>query len=66
MTQQNFLPDAPINGDNIRKVWHNGEWYFSVVDIIAESSGRDQAAATEYWRKLRNRLKRKVIKPSQN
>lgn len=46
---------APDNF-NIRKTWHNSEWYYSVVDIIAEASERTQSEATEYWRKLRNRL----------
>jgi DNA-damage-inducible protein D len=48
----NFEPDS----FNIRKIWHNDEWYYSVVDIIAEASERTQAEAVEYWRKLRNRL----------
>lgn len=56
MTDQNLMKESPINAENIRKVWHNEEWYFSVVDIIAESSGRNQAEATVYWRKLRHRL----------
>lgn len=25
-----------ISADRIRKVWHNGEWYYSVIDLIAE------------------------------
>ena len=39
----------------IRRVWHNDEWYFSVVDIIGVlTESVDQAA---YWRKLKQRLK---------
>ena len=31
MEEQNLIPfeDKPI-----RKVWHNEEWYFSVIDVI--------------------------------
>ena len=39
----------------IRRIWHNDEWWFSVVDvcgILTES--RDSGA---YWRKLKQRLK---------
>ncbi len=39
----------------IRRIWHNDEWWFSVVDvcgILTES--RDRGA---YWRKLKQRLK---------
>ena len=24
----------PFEGKKIRKVWHNEQWYFSVVDVI--------------------------------
>jgi len=37
----------------IRRIWHNGEWYFSVVDIVeilAESS-----APRQYWGILKGR-----------
>ena len=39
----------------IRRIWHNDEWWFSVVDvcgILTES--RDSGA---YWRKLKQRFK---------
>ena len=40
----------------IRRVEYNGEWYFSVVDVVAvlvESQSKDKGA---YWRKLKQRL----------
>jgi len=39
----------------IRRAWHNNEWYFSIVDIIAvlTESGNPQI----YWRVLKKRLK---------
>lgn len=40
----------------VRRVWHDGEWWFSVADVVGalvESKGRDASA---YWRKLKQRL----------
>ena len=31
MENQNLIP---FENKAIRKVWHNEEWYFSIVDII--------------------------------
>jgi DNA-damage-inducible protein D len=39
----------------IKRIWHNDEWYFSIVDIIAVLTESVDAAA--YWRKLKQRLK---------
>jgi len=38
----------------IRKIWHNEEWYFSVVDICFALTESSDAGA--YWRKLKQRL----------
>jgi prophage antirepressor-like protein len=37
----------------IRKIWHNDEWYFSVSDIIYVLT--DSKDAKAYWRKLKER-----------
>lgn len=37
----------------IRKVWHDEQWYFSVVDIIAILT--DSSNSTDYLKKLRKR-----------
>lgn len=38
----------------IRRIWHNEEWWFSVVDVCAVLTGSADAGA--YWRKLKQRL----------
>ncbi len=39
----------------IRKVWHNEEWYFSVVDIIEILT--DSPIPKTYWSKLKTKIK---------
>ena len=38
----------------IRRTWHNDEWYFSVVDVVAVLT--DSVNPGTYWRKLKQRL----------
>ena len=38
----------------IRRLWHQGAWWFSVVDVCGVLSGSVDAGA--YWRKLKQRL----------
>jgi len=38
----------------IRRLWHNDEWYFSVVDVCGALTDSSDAGA--YWRKLKQRL----------
>ena len=38
----------------IRRIWHNDEWYFSVSDVCGALT--DSADAGAYWRKLKQRL----------
>jgi len=50
-------PDTKIaifKGKNIRKILHNNEWWFSVVDICGVLT--ESADAGAYWRKLKQRL----------
>ena len=39
----------------IRRIWHEEEWYFSVVDVVAVLT--ESVDQTAYWRKLKQRLK---------
>jgi hypothetical protein len=47
--------DEIINFENqkIRRIWHNEEWYFSVVDIIRVLT--ESSDARNYWKVLKNR-----------
>ena len=40
---------------SIRRIWHNEEWWFSVVDVCGALT--DSLDAGAYWRKLKQRLK---------
>jgi DNA-damage-inducible protein D len=43
----------PFNEKNIRKTLENGEWYFSIIDIIAVLT--DSPSPTHYWSMLKKR-----------
>src|SRR5581483_4640978 len=39
---------------SIRKIFHNNEWHFAVVDIIAALTGSDRPS--KYWSDLKTKL----------
>ena len=43
----------PFNGKEIRKIWHNDEWYFSVIDAIEILT--DSPIPRNYWTILKKR-----------
>jgi len=43
----------PLEGQEIRKIWHDEQWYFSVVDIIHVLT--DSPNPKNYWSVLKNR-----------
>ena len=43
-----------FQGKNIRRTWHNDEWWFSVVDIIGILTESEDAR--NYWKVLKHRL----------
>jgi len=46
---------AIFRGKQVRRIIHNNEWWFSVVDVCAVLTDSPDAGA--YWRKLKQRLK---------
>ncbi len=53
MAEHNAL--VVFQDKKIRRVWHNKEWYFSIIDIVAVLTESIDPPA--YWRKLKQRLK---------
>ena len=45
----------PFEGKNIRKIWQDAEWYFSVVDVIGILS--DSSDPSNYWTTIKLRDK---------
>jgi prophage antirepressor-like protein len=44
---------APFEGKEIRKIWHDEQWYFSVVDVIGVLT--DSSQPSRYWADLKKR-----------
>ena len=42
-----------FEGKNIRRIWHNDEWYFSIIDIVAVLT--DSKDPKQYINKMRKR-----------
>lgn len=45
----------------IRKIWHNGEWYFSVIDIIEVLT--DSTQPNRYWADIKKRSSKENDQP---
>jgi DNA-damage-inducible protein D len=44
---------TPFEGKDIRKIWHNEEWYFSIVDVIEILT--DSPKPKTYWAMMKKR-----------
>lgn len=45
-----------IDQSRIRKEWHNGEWYYSAIDIVEEITGFKSKNAKNYYYWLKKRI----------
>ncbi|MBI4141881.1 Bro-N domain-containing protein [Candidatus Woesearchaeota archaeon] len=51
MDEKNAL--VVFQDKKIRRIWHNDEWYFSVVDVIAALT--ESPTPRQYWGKVKDR-----------
>lgn len=42
-----------FEGSRIRRIWHNDQWYFSVVDVVQTLT--DSPTPRQYWGKIKDR-----------
>ena len=58
MVKQNAI--KVFEEKKVRTVWDSEteEWYFSIVDVVAVLTESDYQAARNYWKVLKNRLKK--------
>ena len=54
MTAAELIRVAVFEGKHIRKIFHQGEWWFSVIDIIEVLTGSDRPR--KYWNDLKKKL----------
>ncbi|MFC1682307.1 Bro-N domain-containing protein, partial [Nanoarchaeota archaeon] len=53
-----------FNGKNIRRIWHNENWYFSIVDIVEILTG--STIPKRYWSDLKRKLKEEGFEMYEN
>ena len=51
MEEQNLIP---FEGKELRKIWYNDQWYFSVVDVVEVLT--DSPIPRNYWTKVKKAL----------
>jgi len=56
MTEQDkdLIPfEATEGAREVRRIWHNGQWYYSVIDLVAILT--NSAQPRTYWNKVKAR-----------
>jgi len=59
MNQENAL--VVFDGKNIRRLWYNTEWFFSIIDIVAVLT--NSSIPKRYWSDLKSRLLKEGFEP---
>ena len=54
MSTEKSSKPAVFNGKQIRKTLHEGEWWFSIIDVVEVLVGGDRPR--KYWNDLKNKL----------
>ena len=55
---QSEIKIAILKGKKIRKIIHNNEWWFSIVDVVGSLTDQEESIkARKYWNKLAQRLR---------
>ena len=44
---------ALFDGKIIRRIWHNEEWFFSVIDVVGALT--ESVDSKDYWYRLKQR-----------
>jgi len=56
MDDDSVTPESALvvfQGKKIRRIWHEGQWYFSVIDVVGALT--DSVDSKDYWYRLKKR-----------
>ncbi len=54
----NLIPMDSIDGNRIRREWHDGQWFYSIIDMVGVLLDLDNKAAKNYYNVFKSRLVR--------
>ena len=52
--EQQLTITEQFENNTIRKVWHEGEWWYSLVDVMSIFAGTNRAR--KYWSDLKKKI----------